>query len=367
MFEPVSITPQRFKRDKRLLYQLAVTEMDTFSMKKVFDESTPGLPERDAAVQLFHPIFITGEAITQFTDSKNQIYTRHITLKDANTGKVILQRFGPSSLSTSAAMKVSAKRGKELFKVVSNKSKCKKLKAGTRQTKAQQTFPHFHFGAWYDRFKTNLVLTGETQQTGNKDGKRPVTQFCAWFKEFAVSYIQPLVNDKGSGLCDVFRHELLERQAVHFPWACKQVRGLDDLCHSLYATISPFNGFSGTSHVDDEDADVSILVNFGQHAVLELRHYNCQIVMQPLDIVVFLSNSIYHRTLQHQAHVDAKKDPGDRLAITCFFRKALQDHKEPTNPNLLYLAKISAEEEKERKRKNKATPSEMPSAKRTSK
>ena len=77
-------------------------------------------------------------------------------------------------------------------------AKCKKHKADTWQSKEQQTFPHYHFGAWYDCFKTNLVLTGETLQAGNKEGKQAVVDFCAWFKGFAKSYIQLLVDNKDS-------------------------------------------------------------------------------------------------------------------------------------------------------------------------
>ncbi|KAJ1019903.1 hypothetical protein NDA16_004184 [Ustilago loliicola] len=327
MLIPVPTSSQRYKCDKRLLATLAVTEAETHVLKKVFSKKTPGLPPRTAAVQLSNPEFFTREAMTKFTDSKNQPYVRNITFTDADTGAVILQCFGPSSQSTSNDMKASAVHGMDLFKVVTKMAKCKKHKADTQQSKEQQTFPHYHFGAWYDCFKTNLVLTGETLQAGNKEGKQAVVDFCAWFKGFAKSCIQLLVDNKDSGLCDAFRAELIAQRDNHFPWACKQVKGLDTICHWLYATISPFQGFSNNSHIDDEEADASILVNLGQHALLELHHYNVQLVLQPLDVVVFLSNSVYHHTLQHAAHViDPKSQVGDCMAITCFFCQALVDH-----------------------------------------
>lgn len=140
----------------------------------------------------------------------------------------------------------------------------------------------------------------------------------------------------------------------HFPWACKQVKGLDTICHWLYATISPFQRFSNNSHIDDEDADTSILVNLGQHALLELCHYNVQLVLQPLDVVVFLSNSVYHCTLQHAAHViDPKSQVGDCMAITCFFHQALVDHYEPTKTSIHYLAKEAAAREQDQKQQKK--------------
>lgn len=311
-FQPVPSLQSRQKRDKRTIYELAVTEAETHSIKKVFTErSKPKLPSRKADVQLVDPLFITGEAVTQFTDSKNQIYVQNITLKDADSGKVILQRFAPTALHTAEAMAKDARWGQHYFKAVSDKANCKKHSAATRQLKQQQKFPHFHFGAWYDLSMVNLVISSETLQKGNEEGKQAVADFCAWFKLFAVQYFEPLIQNKHSGLCDAFRQELIDRSNEHFPWAVDRVPGLDKHCHTLYSTISAFQGFSGKSHKDHKDADVSILVNFGQHAILELRHYNCQVVLQPLDIVVFLSNSIYHRTIQHPAHVAANSKVGD--------------------------------------------------------
>ena len=353
MLKPVPSLQARQKRDKRLVFELAMLQAESHIVTKRLDTDPP-LPPRDAAIQLTNPKIITGEALAQFSDSKSQIYVRNINLIDSATGAIILQRFGPTSLRHSDDMRESAEHGADLLKEVTAHSRCKKHSAATRQTKEQQVFPHYHFGAWYDKFGNNLVLTGETSQAGNEEGKKPVTDFCAWFKLFAIEYIQPLVDNKDSGLCGAFRSELIERQARHFLWAKKQVSGLERLCHSLYSTLSPFQGFSGTSHVDDRDADVSILVNLGQHAILELRDYNCHIVLQPLDVVVFLSNSVYHRTLQHPAHIAAKSKAGERMAITCFFRKALLEQKEPKKQNILYLAEISEEQERERKRQKKS-------------
>lgn len=93
------------------------------------------------------------------------------------------------------------------------------------------------------------------------------------------------------------------------------------------------------------------------HSALELRHYNVQLVLQPLDVVVFLSNSVYHCTLQHAAHViDPKSQVGDCMAITCFFHQALVDHYEPTKTSIHYLAKEAAAREQDRKRQKKGSP-----------
>jgi len=168
---------------------LAITEVETHTIKKLFSKKTPGFPPRTAPIQLTNPVFYTGEALTKFTDHRNLPYVHNITFKDDNNDAVILQRFGPSSSATANDMKASAVHRKELFELVTKKAQCKKLKADTRQSKTQQVFPHYHFGAWYDCFKTNLTLTSETLQVGNEEGKQPVVDFCAWFKGFAKSYI----------------------------------------------------------------------------------------------------------------------------------------------------------------------------------
>ena len=341
MLKAVPTSTQRAKRDRRSLHGLAIANAKTYCIKRASADTT-------SSSHLF-----TGEAVTKNIDSKNLVYVCNITLKDRDSDKVLLQRFNPANLRQEDDMRHSAKRGKELFEQVTQKARCKKYKVQSRQSTTGPTFPHYHFGAWHDRFMNNLVLTEETRQAGNEEGKQLVTDFCAWFKQFAKSFIQPFVDKDDSGLCDAFRSELVERSQEHFPWAAKQVKGLDTFCHSLYSTFSPFQGFSGNPHIDNDDADVSILVNLGQHAILELPEYNCQVVLQPLDVVFFLSNSVYHRTYQHQAHQDARSNVADRMAITCFFRKALLHHREPKNKNILYLAEQSEQQEQEYQQQRK--------------
>ncbi|CDR98517.1 hypothetical protein [Sporisorium scitamineum] len=317
MLKAVPTSQAQQKHDKRELYTLAVTKAETISIKKVFDTKSM-LSTRKANVQLDNPIHITGEALTKFTDSKNQPYVHNVTLTDADTGNILLQRFAPPFLNIAELMDQRATEGICKFQNVCTTAKCKKHSPTTCQIEDWQKSLHFHFGAWYNQTKVNLVISSETHQAGNEAGKPAVADFIAWFKIF---------------------FKLTDREQIHFPWANKHVEGLDVICQPLYLTFSLFQGFSGTSHIDNKDADVSILINLGQHAILELHEYN-----------------FYHHTLQHPAHIEEGSDPNDQMAITCLFHKALMMQKEPKKHNILYLIccateKQEAERQKELKRK----------------
>jgi len=353
MLQPLPSSAARQKWDKHLLFELAVTDAELIPVTKC-TKSDPPLPPQDAAIQLTNPDFFTGEAHTQFKDSNNQSYAHNITMVDSKTEAMILQHFGSPSLNAYENMMEEAANGKAYFKVVTEKADCKKHSAATRQMQLQQVFPHFHFGAWYDQTMVILVLSAETLQAGNEAGKQPVVDFCGWFKRYTICFIQPIIDNPASGLCHSFCQELTERADIHFPWAKKHVPGLEAFCHPLYSTISPFQGFSSKSHVDNKDADILILVNFGQHTLLELQDYNCQLVLQLLDIVMFLSNTVYHCTLQHGAYIAANKDPAECMAIMCFFHKALMQHREPKKQNIIFLAEQAVEQHRQQKRQHQA-------------
>jgi len=114
---------------------------------------------------------------------------------------------------------------------------------------------------------------------------------------------------------------------------------LDTYCHPLYSTLSPFRGFSDGLHKDNNDSAVSVLVNFGQHAILELPEYGKKVQLQPFDIIFLRTNTVYHRTSPHPSYKRMKIDHLDRWAVTCFFRKKLEDHITPSNHSVYHYAK----------------------------
>lgn len=94
---------------------------------------------------------------------------------------------------------------------------------------------------------------------------------------------------------------------------------MDTICHPLYSTFSPFRGFSDCLHCDQQDAAVSILINFGQHAILELPEYRCKVELQPLDVIFLRTNTVLHRTSCHPAYPQTNDGDLERWAVSCFF------------------------------------------------
>lgn len=348
MLNPLPISQAQQKRQKRDLLDQA-KDAEVHSVKRLFriEASKLALDSHD---KLVDPIIISGEALSTFRYSKNQVFVRNITLNDADTEETFLQRFQPPHVHIAERMTKDARRGMRYFDKLAEVANCGELSAAARQLTADKGNPHFHFGVWYDLSKRFLVISSETRQATNEAGRRAVADFCAWFKLFASAYLKPLVDDQDSGLCCKFRKELNERTETHFPWASKRIEGLASLCLPLYSTFSPFRGFSGRSHRDHQDANVSMLINLGQHAVMELREYNCHIILQPLDIVFLHTNSVHHRTLQHPAHIAARSNPQDRFAIACFFRQDLKDRRLPNEPHVVLLTQ-NAQEEQELQRR----------------
>lgn len=109
-------------------------------------------------------------------------------------------------------------------------------------------------------------------------------------------------------MCEEFLTILTARQEEHWPWTEKRVPDLGAFCHPLYSTFSAFRGFSQGVHQDQHDSAVSTLVNFGQHAILELPEYGRKVSLQPLDITLIRTNTTYHRTSAHPAYTDMDID-----------------------------------------------------------
>ncbi|SPO30518.1 uncharacterized protein UTRI_06448 [Ustilago trichophora] len=251
-------------------------------------------------------------------------------------------------------MASDSKEGRKYLEEVIRKATWKKHLVSSRRQPDQRSSRHYHFGAWYDLFGNNLTLTSETIQRSNEAGKAAVADFCIWFKNFAKHKILPLVIDPSSGLCPEFHSKLNDRMEVHFPWAARKVPGLQKVCHPLYSTIAAINGLSGKAHRDLKDADGSMLVNFGQTVLLELSNLNCCIKLQPLDIVIFRTNLLKHRTIESPNQPKVNRLSPVRWAVACFFRKALELKKEPKRHDILfYMDRAEEEYESRRNQKNR--------------
>ena len=71
-------------------------------------------------------------------------------------------------------------------------------------------------------------------------------------------------------MCKEFDAILCDSIHVHWLWVTDQVADAGVYCHPLYTAFSPFCRFSDSVHREATNLAILILVNFDQHAILEL-------------------------------------------------------------------------------------------------
>ncbi|GAC95544.1 hypothetical protein PHSY_003120 [Pseudozyma hubeiensis SY62] len=286
-------------------------------------------------------------------------YCRDIILTD-DEGEVLLQRFGPSSLAEERRMMKQAGKGRPLLDALHKKS-CAQPSDWAYKPECLWDNAEYEFGAVY--LDDEPYLSWPTVQRykdrderSNKAGRKAVADFCVWFSDYAQEFVSPLVSEK----CFRFPSQMVERKASHFPWTTAQVPGLDDICASLYSTFTASKGFpprprkregakgkgkakaramSNRNEQEEEDdvlASPSILINFGQHALLKLTEYNCSIALQPLDIVVF-SFSSYYTKLEAVQHPLQTTNPEGRWSVLAYFLRAFQQRLLPDDDILAMI------------------------------
>ena len=118
------------KHIKRLLHSLASLHATTHTLQK---QCTVSQQDKNTKRSWILPV-ITGQTVTQFNDCRNIVYIHNISLKDAQTEEIFLQRFCPATLSASESMTESFTKGSALFWEVMEKARCKRHKAASRQT-----------------------------------------------------------------------------------------------------------------------------------------------------------------------------------------------------------------------------------------
>ncbi|SPO20015.1 uncharacterized protein UTRI_00407_B [Ustilago trichophora] len=339
MYRPAgAATPTRTEREKSRnagIYELARSEAETHWLNKVTGSSASATRGRN----------FLGTAFTQSIDTDNVAYRRNITLKDSSA--VLLQRFGPASYDDEEGMEEEAKEGARLLKVLYRDASAQPSNRLDLSENGMDD-PQFELGALY--LGEDPYLSWQTLQRyknrderKNKAGRKAVADFIAWFNHFSERFLLPVARNPDSGLCDDFRLKLYHRIKYGFPWTAKWAPGVDRICQPFYSTFTPRKGFDAHSKIDEEDADPSILVNFGQHALLELPDYNCTVELQPLEIVVFAASHLRYRTRPHPKCQEAGLDPGERWSVLCFFLRAFEQRLMSADNIFYFLLKADNE------------------------
>lgn len=253
---------------------------------------------------------------------------RNLTVLDADTAQPVLQRFGPRRRHLYYNLVKDIRAGRKLFDEVLNTCTPKNNSGtGYRTLDREENNGHYPFGIWYGRGSRYLSVSQDTRQNDERERLSNVLVFMIWLRKFVTTHVRPLIDttldlsksknvDREHAVHAVFRDELLRRQD-DYSWLCGEVPAASDLCHPLYHMCSPFRGFTGNPHPDQDDASPTILLNFG-FARLCLPEYHTTIDLRPGEVILFNAR-IWHFTIAHP------KYPGpliDRWGISCLFSGA---------------------------------------------
>ncbi|CBQ67755.1 hypothetical protein sr11705 [Sporisorium reilianum SRZ2] len=323
MNRPATLAESEAQRQRReeLIYKLARSEVETHQIERVQVDVLPSPPQ----------VFV-GWAATQSLEFDSAIYRRNVTLKDGDD--VVLQRFAPFSAADEGQMEEEAREGRKLLGGLYSKACAKPGNKALEEHKSSKV--RYDFGGLY--VGENPYLSFQTAQDYidldkrvNRDGKAVVAEFCAWFYSYVEQYVDPLLYNAEFGLSNKFREKLIHRSRSHFPWVVEHIPRLSGLCRPSYSTFTPSKGFDSSAE-DEEDSDgklssPAILVNFGQHALLELAEYNCSIELQLLEVVVFCTDKVTMKAVQHP--LCAGSDPNERWSVHCCFLRGFEEHHLP--------------------------------------
>lgn len=251
---------------------------------------------------------------TQFT------YRQNLILKDGD--KVILHRMGLHSLDKYPAMKRAEAKGRELFHQVREKAPYH------QENTSRSGHKHFHFGIWTDQaFK--LYITRDTRQetiVGSGKDKETIVdeeaanaamEFNLWYRDYVDKFVYPLVKSNKYGISPSIK-KTFETHKLAYEWLLDQefAPAARHICHPMFSTFTPFQGFSGNMHPDRSDTEYSFLINFGAKCLLSLGPYQLKVDLQPFDIV-FFDTKIPHMTEEKEGDLDKAK----RWAISGYVRK----------------------------------------------
>ncbi|CDW99796.1 hypothetical protein [Sporisorium scitamineum] len=301
MYRPATTIDGEAERQRRdeLIYTLARSDAESHTLIKV----RAGTPPSPAHA-------FCGLATTNLADMVNFTYRRDITLKDQDD--VLLQRFGPATAADEHEMQQEAEVGRACLDALYKKACAKPGNKSKEEHKTSKV--RYNFGGVY--VDNDPYLSFQTAQdyndvdrSVNKEAKAVVVAFCAWFYYYFDQFIRPLIDNNSSNLSSQFRTELVERARRHFPWVTEHIPRLSGLCSPFYSTFTPSKGFDpGEEEGDDdgndgdgdnEESSPSILLNFGQHALLEFVGYNCSIELQPFEVVFYCPDKIKLKAVQH--------------------------------------------------------------------
>ncbi|CBQ72911.1 conserved hypothetical protein [Sporisorium reilianum SRZ2] len=118
----------------------------------------------------------------------------------------------------------------------------------------------------------------------------------------------------------------------------KVFKGQSNLLSPWWTTTTFFDTFTGQVHQDPLDHQPSFLFNFGAPCLLVLHDYGINIWLDPLNIVVFNTNTLKHST-------EAAGEDQGRWAFSAFYRKSIYEEMGPSQIGQKTLDRILGPED----------------------
>ncbi|ETS61319.1 hypothetical protein PaG_04538 [Moesziomyces aphidis] len=228
---------------------------------------------------------------------------KNLTLHDASTGAIILQRVAPTSLRKRQQTANSAVRGKQCLDAFLKKQ-------SSVQLDPNRLSSVHYLGIWHTTGNGSLDFTKETREY-----RKQAFELLKWAKDhtrLVFNAIRPHIHPS-------FQANLASRAQQPLQWLkdCLSDKATRTL-HPWYTTIAFFATFSPGSHRDTRDETPSVLFNFGSSMYLEIPEYGVKITVNPLDVVILNS-----RTHSHRTQPTTTGDDSQRWAMSCFYRSSI--------------------------------------------
>jgi hypothetical protein len=228
---------------------------------------------------------------------------KNLTLYDAATGAIILQRMAPTSLRKKQQAANSAVRGRQCFDAFLKKQ-------STVHLDSNRLSSVHYLGIWHTTGNGSLDFTKETREY-----RKQAFELLKWAKDhtrLVFNAVRPHIHPS-------FQANLARRAQQPLQWLkdCLSDKATRTL-HPWYTTIAFFDTFSPGSHRDTRDETPSVLFNFGSSMYLEIPEYGVKITVNPLDVVILNS-----RTYSHRTQPTTIGDDSQRWAMSCFYRSSI--------------------------------------------
>jgi len=256
--------------------------------------------------ELLHIIKTTHQSFTTLDQPRpvagSGTIETNLTLMDGQ--QPIFQQISLTSAEQHSAAIKSAKDGLKAFKLLSS------LKKPT------DTQGKYHLGFWHSTGNSYLGMTKDTLRKKKEDPKAALP-LLKWAKKHSIAFLSPILP-----LIHPDFQQAIDDRRPGRKWLEDHFKNAAEYTHPWWTTVTFFDDFTGSDHVDARDDEPSFLFNFGKPCIIRLHDYKVDIQLDPFDIAIFNTRSIHHST----HGLEGEEDDGlERWAFSAFFRTSIKN------------------------------------------